>query len=185
MSDNRSDSTGGPSGVWPAYVRYPVIVVLVGLGLVGVITVLYDGGWLPIAGPFAAVVIAALIVYVVMWSRARKLRGLSASAAGQLRTLLEGLAEERVLPDAARPTRASDDSLDQARTQAETALQQLAWGHEQGAVAPVTSLGDLARRHWQDGAPLSRQVATLVDTTTEMERVVGRMVRTAAQRRGA
>jgi hypothetical protein len=166
-------------------VRYPVIVVLAGAGLIGVVVVLYDAGWLPIAGPFAAVVIAAVIVYVVMWWRARRLRRLSTTAAEQLRALMAALTEERALAAPARPTRASDASLDQALTQAEGALQQLAWGHEQGAVPLLVNLGDVARRDWADEAPLSRQVADLDDTATELERVVRRMLETAARRRSS
>ena len=92
------------SEVWPAYVRYPVIVVLAGVGLIGVITFVYDAGWLPLAGPFVAVVAASVIVFVVMWWRSRRLQRLATSAADQLRELGPAIADERRLPAAGRPT---------------------------------------------------------------------------------
>ena len=179
----RTDAGTDPrAGVLPAAIRYPVIVVLVGIGLVCLVTVLYDAGWLPIAGPFAAVVIAGVIVYLVMWWRSRRLGRLAAAATSQLRELGPALARERDEAVTARPTGASDQSLEQAGLQVDTALQQLAWGHEQGAVAPILSLADHARRSWRPDVPLSRQVEELSRTATEMDQVIRRMLAAAARR---
>lgn len=183
MDRGRSGSrTDQRPGVLPAAIRYPVIVVLVGVGLVCLVTVLYDVGWLPIAGPFAAVVIAAVIVYLVMWWRSRRLGRLAASAAEQLRELGPGLVRERGEPVTTRSTGASDQSLEQAGLQVDTALQQLAWGHEQGAVPPILSLTAHTRRSWHPDAPLSRQVEELSRTATEMDQVIRRMLAAAARR---
>ncbi len=149
-----------PEGVLPAKVRYPLIVVLVGIGLVCLVTVIYDAGWLPVAGPFAAVVIAAVIVFVVMWWRARRLRRLAASAAEQLRQVGAAIAHERQLARAQRTTGASDESLEQASRQAASALQRLAWGHEQGAALLLDDLAATARPSWRPDAPLTQQVQT-------------------------
>lgn len=184
MSADRRSPTGDERpGVWPAQVRYPVIAVLAGVGLIAAITVVYDAGWLPLAGPFVAVVVAAVIVFVVMWWRGRRLRRLATTAARQLEELGPAIAHERGLPPSARPTAASDASLERAAEQTDAALQQLAWGHEQGAVPFVTDLADRARGTWRAEAPLTRQVADLAGTTTEIDRVVRRMLDAAARRR--
>ncbi len=169
--------------VWPAYVRYPALVLLAGIGLVGLIVVVYDAGWLPLAGPFVAMVVAAVIVYVVLWWRARQLRRLGATAARQLEDLAPAIAHERGLPSPDRATGASDRSLDQAAQQAAEALKQLAWGHEQGAVPLMAGLADQARGSWHADAPLTQRVEELAGTAAELDRVVRRTLRTAARGR--
>ena len=170
------------SEVWPAYVRYPVIVVLAGVGLIGVITVVYDAGWLPLAGPFVAVVAASVIVFVVMWWRSRRLQRLATSAADQLRELGPAIAAERRLPAAARPTGASDQSLEQAALHVESALQRLAWAHEQGAAPVLTDLVAAARGSWRPEAPLTQQVQRLEQTSSRMDEQLRRMQAVAARR---
>jgi hypothetical protein len=145
--------------------------------------VIYDAGWLPLAGPFAAVVIAAVIVFLVMWWRARRLRRLAASAAEQLREVDAAIAHERRLDAAQRPTGASDRSLEQAGHQAASALQRLAWGHEQGAALLLGELAATARPSWRPDAPLTRQVQRLEQTSAEMQAVVGKMLAAAERRR--
>jgi hypothetical protein len=176
------DRDGRTSEVWPAYVRYPVIVVLVGIGAVGLVTVLYDAGWLPIAGPFVAVVVAAVIVFVLMWWRSRKLQRLSSSAAEQLQALGPAIAEERRRPVAQRATGASDQSLEQAAVQVESALQRLAWAHEQGATPVLADLVANAGSAWRPEAALTREVERLARTSTKMEALVRRMQAAAARR---
>jgi len=170
------------SEVWPAYVRYPVIVVLAGIGLIGVITLVYDAGWLPLAGPFVAVVAASVIVFVVLWWRSRRLHRLAATAADQLRELGPAIAEERRLPPADRPTAASDESLEQAAAQVESALQRLAWAHEQGAAPLLTDLVAATRESWRPDAPLTRQVQQLQATSARMDAQLRRMQALAARR---
>ena len=184
MSEERDDlrTDGRPGEVWPAYVRYPLVVVLAGVGLIGVITVVYDAGWLPLAGPFVAVVAASVIVFVVMWWRSRRLRRLAVTAAEQLRELGPAIAEERLLAAAARPTGASDQSLEQASLQVESALQRLAWAHEQGAAPVLSDLVAAARTSWAPDASLTRQVLRLEHTSSEMDQQLRRMQAVAARR---
>jgi len=170
------------SGVWPAYVRYPVIVVLAGVGMIGVITLAYGAGWLSIAGPFVAVVATSVIVFVVLWWRSWRLERLAAVAADLLRELGPAIAEERRLPAADRPTAASDESLEQAAAQVESALQRLAWAHEQGAAPVLTDLVASARESWRPEAPLTRQVRRLQATSSRMEAQLRRMQAVAARR---
>ena len=172
-----------PDGVLPAKVRYPVIVLLVGIGMVCLVTVIYDAGWLPLAGPFAAVAIAAVIVFLVMWWRARRLHRLAASAAEQLREVDVAIAHERQLDAAQRATGASDQSLEQAGLQAASALQRLAWGHEQGAALLLGELAATARPSWRPEAPLTQQVERLERTSAEMQELVRRMLAAAERRR--
>ena len=181
MSPDPDESTGG-SPVWPASVRYPVIVVLAAAGLIGIIAVLYDGGWLPLAGPFVAVVVASVIVFFVMWWRSRRLRRLSLAAAGRLRSLGPAIERERALPAAERPTGASDQSLEQAAQQVGSALQRLAWGHEQGAVPVMADLAANARRSWAPDAPMTREVEEISRTAQQLDELVRRMLAAAARR---
>lgn len=168
--------------VLPASVRYPIIVVLLAVGAIGLVVAVYDKGWLPLAGPFVAVVVAGAIVFVVMWWRSRRLRRLSATAADQLRALGPAIVEERGRAYAERPTGASDTDLEQADERAGAALQRLAWGDEQGATAELVGLADAARS-WRPEAQLSQQVEDLARTSAEMDQVVRRMTAAAERRR--
>ena len=120
--------------------RYPVIVVLAGIGLIGVITLVYDAGWLPLAGPFVAVVAASVIVFVVLLVAQPSTAAARGHGGGPAAGLGPAIAEERRLPAAARPTAASDESLERAAVQVESTLQRLAWAHEQGAAPLLTDL---------------------------------------------
>ncbi len=170
------------TGPLPPLVRYPVIVVLAGIGMVGLVVALHDTGWLPIAGPFVAVVVASVILYLVMWWRARRLRRLATDAADQLRTFGPAVADERARPLPDRASGATDESLAQADRQAAAALQRLAWGDERGATTELVGLADSARG-WHADAPLTRQVATLTRTSAAMAELVRRMLAAAERRR--
>ncbi len=182
--ENREGSVAPESGeVWPAWVRYPVIVLFVAIGLIGVITVLYDRGWLPLAGPFVAVVVASAIVFFVMYWRNRKLKRLSGQAVDQLRSVQASIAAERALAPEARPTQATDQSLLMAAEQVELALQRFAWGHEQGAAPIVEELDATARGAWRPDAPLTEEVQRLARTTSQVGEVITKMVKTVERRR--
>jgi hypothetical protein len=175
----------GPAGgdVWPAWLRYPVIVVLCAVGLIGVIVVLFDRGWLPLAGPFAATVVASTLVVLVMSWRNRRVRRLSEDAVRQLQHLAGAIARERAHAPDARPTQASDQSLTHAAEQVELALQRFAWGQEAGARPFVEALAATARDSWLPSAPLSHSVDRLARTSTRLDERLRKMLAAAERRR--
>jgi hypothetical protein len=168
--------------VWPGWLRYPVIAVLGAVAMIGLITVLYDGGWLPLAGPFVATVVVSTLVFLVAYRRGRRVRRLSADAVHQLRTVAPAIARERALAPEARSTRASDQSLTHAAEQVELALQRFAWGHDQAAIPFVDDLAATARDSWLPGAPLSQTVDRLARTTSKLDALVHKMLAVAKRR---
>lgn len=172
-----------PDGVLPGWVRYPIIVLFAAFVLTGLVILLYDRGWLPLAGPFVAVIFASTLVYLIMWSRGRRVKKLGAEAAQQLRELSGAITRERDVPVQDRPSGASDQSLDGAAEQVELAVQRLAWGHEQGAAPHVAQLVETARRSWHPEAPLTQQAERLAGTVSKLDDTVRRMVEAAERRR--
>lgn len=83
--------------------------------------------WLPLAGPFVAVVIASTLIYVIMWWREPASATARAEAAQQLQALGPAIARERSIPPGARRTAASDRSLRRAAKQVELTLPRFAW----------------------------------------------------------
>ncbi len=171
-----------PDGALPTWVRYPLIVLFAAFVLTGLVILLYDRGWLPLAGPFVAVIVASTVVYLVMWSRGRQMKKLGAEATQRLHELSGGISRERSLPVQDRPSGATDQSLDSAAEQAELALQRLAWGHEQGAAPHVAQLVDTARRSWHREAPLTLQTERLAATVSKLDETIRRMVEAAERR---
>ena len=168
-------------GALPPGVRYPLIVLFAAFVLTGLVVLLHDRGWLPLAGPFVAVIVASTLVYVVMWWRSRRVRRLGDDAVQRLQALAPAIAGERALAPEARPTAASDRSLADAADQVEMALQRFAWGHEQGAGPFVERLAATATT-WDADAPLTREVVRLSETVAQLDAVIRRMLSAAARR---
>lgn len=173
-----------PDGVLPSWLRYPIIVLFAAFVLSGLVILLYDRGWLPLVGPFLAVIFASTLVFLIMWARSRRAKKLGAEAAQQLRELSVTVSRERALPVQDRPSGASDESLAGAAEQVELALQRLAWGHEQGAAPHVVELVGTARRSWRPEAPLTVETERLSTTFAKLEETIRRMVEAAERRRG-
>ena len=151
--------------------------------LIGLIVLVYDRGWLPLTGPFVAVILASTLIYLLTYARNRRLRRASRRATEQLQALAPAIAAERSTAAAARGTGASDESLDRAAEQVELGLQRLSWGHEQGAVPHLAELATTARTSWRPEAPLAQQVERLAHTGTQIDRIVRAMLADAERRR--
>lgn len=69
ISQGSRNNVVNTSGLAPKLIRYPIIVTLGGIGLIGVIVALYQGRILPLVGPFMAMIVGAIIVFIVKWRR--------------------------------------------------------------------------------------------------------------------
>lgn len=91
---------------------------------------LYNRGVLPIIGPFvAALLVPVILLLRTLWLR-RRLGRLSRRLAEELRSLSAMVADERSSGPQARPTGASDASLDKATVTLASALRHILDGRQ-------------------------------------------------------
>ena len=128
-----------------------LVIVFFGVSLV---YVLYDRGVLPVAGPFVALLVVPLILFLRAYWWQGKVTRLARQAAGHLTTLSALVDEERARPQSARSSGADESSLAVAAEQVRAALQRLAWGQEGAGAGHVHDLMATARAAWTPGTPL-------------------------------
>ena len=157
---------------WPAWVRYTLLTVLFAVVGVGLVVALYSRGLLPIAGPFAVIFLVPLLLALRRFGLRGRLRRLSRRTSEQLAALAPAIEQERRLAPQSRASRADDQSLDEAATHVESAIQRLAWGRESAATACVDALARTARDAWSPEAPLSRDVGRVTATAQELQKVL-------------
>jgi hypothetical protein len=157
---------------WPGWIRYTVLAVLFAVVGIGLVTVLYDKGFLPIAGPFVLIFLLPLLLPL----RRRGLRGrvgrLGRRLGEQLAVLEPALEKERALAPHERPTGADDEVLAEAASQVAAARRQLASGQESLAADTVEGLDRSTADGWPRRAPVRGQVAGAARTALTLHGVL-------------
>lgn len=156
-----------------------VIAAATAVAVAGVVAA-YAAGWLPLAGPFVAVLVAPLLGLTGVRWRHRRFRRASASTLERLREVQAALRHECAVDPDERASGATMRSLTKAEEDVERALRRFAWGHEQGALPHLRALAVRAQS-WAPASPLARAVAAfeaeaarLAGTTRALERAAGR-----------
>lgn len=148
---------------FPKPVRYTLLILLGAFIGVGLVTLLYSRGVLPIAGPFVAMILGPVCVFLgLLWRRRRLIRR-SRAVAGDVDRLRSQLEAERRQPAAVRPTAATDESLERVADVVRRAMQQLAWGQEPEAVQGLTQAADHVSREWRGDAALTAEVRRIAE----------------------
>jgi len=150
---------------WPAWLRYAVIVLLIAVVVFGLAHGSHTTNKAAIIRiVIVAVAIPAILLPLQYLGVRRRAERLSRALTQQLGELGPQLAQERSLAQAARPTAASDASLDDAQAVVRTATERLRAGQAAPATASVESLGKTATDSWAPRAPLTRAVADAART---------------------
>jgi len=146
-----------------------VLLVAAVLAVVGVaaVVVLYDRGWLPIAGPFVALAVAPLLAWAGVAWMARRHDGLARRTGEALSGLLPELERERALGRDDRSSGATDETLDAAIRRARTALSQLSFGDDVSGAREVDALSAVARS-WAGGSAAAEGVRRAADLTERL-----------------
>lgn len=148
---------------WPKPVRYTLLILLISLVGVGAVYLLYSRGILPIAGPFVAMFLGPLFVWLGLLWRRRRLVRRSRDLVPDLQRFEAQLDRERQLPATARSSAASDVALEQAAEIVRLSGQRLAWGQELTAAEALVELADRTGAQWQPGAPLTVELRRIAD----------------------
>ncbi len=175
MNDAPDSEAAGPeSTAWPKPVRYTLLILLGAVVGVGLVLLLYTKGFLPVAGPFLALFVAPVFVWLgVLWRRSRithRSRQLAA-ALERLQARVEG---ERSLIAADRSTGASDASVDQAADAVRIAGQRLAWGQELEATQLLDQVAERAGRDWSPDAALTRELRRVAEQARPLAKAARR-----------
>lgn len=157
---------------WPATVRYTVLAVLFAVIGIGLVTVLYDRAFLPVAGPFVLVVLLPLLLPLRRRGLRSRVRRLGRRLDAQLVGLGPALAHEQALAPHARPSGADDAALTAATAQAAAARRELSTGQEPLAAEMVERLRHSIADGWQHQAPVRRQVASAARTARTLQGVL-------------
>ena len=178
-SDEESD------GWWPDWAWTPaatiVGVTVTAVVFVAVVVGSYGRGLLPIAGVFVAMAVGPVIVFWRRAGLARRRGRLVQAVLDRLSDVMTLLAQERRLPEAARPTGAATSALLDAEDLADRAVQRFAWGDEAGAAAVASELTDHVRLHGWRPSPLTAAVRTLDAPLRDLTIVLGKLDAEAAK----
>lgn len=160
---------------WPASARYGLGAVLLAFCGTGAVFILFEGGVLPIAGPFVAMAVAPLLVLVGTWWAVGRSRRLRSQLVDELAELVEAVERERALSAAQRSSGATDETLDVALKRSRTGLSQLSWGEETAATASVHGVARVAKQ-WSGESELARRAARAAALASRLA-VAGRRAR--------
>ena len=180
MARDRS-AEGTEVAVWPAWVRYLVLAAVVAVAGTGLVTLLYDRQLLPLAGPFAALLVAPLVVGVALWWWSRRLGRSEARLRDGLSGLIEELDRERARPGGQRASGAPDDALDSAAGRARKALSQLSFGHQPQALQELDRM-QRTTVPWRRQGPLADRLRDVERARSAMTRAQRRIERVARSR---
>lgn len=159
----RSKDDGPEAKPWPKPVRYTLLILLGAVVGVGVVTMLYSRGILPIAGPFVAMFLGPVFVWFGLLWRRRRITRLSRELAAELERLQTQIESERRQAAVVRTTGASDESLDYVADVVRRASQHLAWGQEPEAAQALAEAADRTVREWQSGAKPTAEVRRIAE----------------------
>jgi hypothetical protein len=155
---------------------FAVLVAIIGVGLV---ITLYDGGILPIAGPFVVLALAPLLLPVHMHGLQRRAHRLAAGTVEQLKSVAQMLQHERSLPSAAPSTGASEQSLAEAAAQVDSALREFAEGNAFAGATLATNLAYVVKGSWSQSAPTSARISLAGNTAQRLSKVLRRAQKAA------
>lgn len=167
-----SAAQGAEVKPWPGWIRYTVLAVLFAVVGIGLVTVLYDKGFLPIAGPFVVLFLLPLLLPLRRRGLRSRVRRLGRSLDERLASLEPALEQERALAPHERPTGADDANLAAASSQVATARRQLAAGQEPLAAETVDGLHHSTAGSWQRRAPLTKDVASAASTARKLRQIL-------------
>lgn len=155
----------------PKPVRYTLLILLGAVVGTGLVLLLYSRGILPFVGPFVAMFLGPLFVWLGLLWRRHRITRLSRAVAEELERIAGKITDELRRPPSARSIKVPDRELDQVAGTVRRSASRLAYGQEIEAVADLESLsgrtagwpGDAAltvelRRVIEKARPLAKQV---------------------------
>jgi hypothetical protein len=161
----------GPHDVkpWPGWIRYTLLAVLFAVVGIGLVTALYDKGFLPIAGPFVVLFLLPILLPLRRRGLRRRIARLAARLDEQLAELAATL--DPVRSQAAGGTVADDGSTAQVAAQVEHARRQIAAGLETDAAHTVEQLSRPAPDSGRRDPGVARGVERAASTARSLLRV--------------
>jgi hypothetical protein len=156
---------------WPGWVRYTLLAVLFAVVGIGLVTVLYDKGFLPIAGPLVVICLLPLLRPLRSYGLRSRSRRLGDRLDQQLAALGPALEQERSLAAPDRPSGARDEALASAAGGVESARRQLASGQSSAAADTLDALSRTVTSAWHRDAPVARQAAEAARTARKLRSV--------------
>ncbi|GAB3587056.1 hypothetical protein [Calidifontibacter terrae] len=156
---------------WPLWGRILFWVLFGGVVLAGLVTTVVTGDFATAAlrVTISAVVVPGIVLGVVALVNARRIERRRHQLTAALNRTAAGIDAERRRFRTARPTGASDESLQKASLVVVHAQQWLRAGDLEQCVRAVTELSGVATA-WRPDAPLTQLVAYCAGETTRLQR---------------